>query len=35
MNELYTAYDPELAKLITETGQKLLQKLIEQLGVEQ
>jgi hypothetical protein len=34
MNERYTPYDPKLAKSITESGQDILRKLIEQLDIE-
>jgi hypothetical protein len=34
MNERYTPYDPKLAKSITESGQVILRKLIEQLGLK-
>jgi hypothetical protein len=34
MNEQYTPYDPKLAKSITATGQDILRKLIEQLGLK-
>jgi hypothetical protein len=34
MYEQYTPYDPKLVKSITATGQDILQKLIEQLGLK-
>jgi len=34
MNQRYTPYDPKLAKSITSTGQAILRKLIEQLGLK-
>jgi hypothetical protein len=33
-NERYTPYDPKLGKSITTTGQAVLRKLIEQLGLK-